>query len=821
MAVFGLISGAIAAVGIYFYIAPSLPPAHALREVQFQVPLRIFSRDGLLIAEYGEKKRSPLKYRDIPPTLVKAILAAEDDRFFVHPGVDYQGILRAIYNLAVTGERSQGGSTITMQVARNFFLSREKTYLRKITEILLALKIERELSKEDILELYLNKIYLGNRSYGFEAAAKVYYGKPLKELDLAQLAMLAGLPKAPSTFNPIANPERALIRRNYVLRRMHKLAYIDDEQYEIARSQPVTASLHRLSAELEAPYVAEMVRNEMVSRFGEDAYIAGYKVTTTIDSHRQRAANNALRRTLLEYDQRHGYRGPVTHHEFIDMDDPQGWLQLLKGQREYPSLVPALVVEIQDRSANVFLKTGELVTLPWEGLSWARRYISANRRGPKPTTAEEVLTVGDVVLVQQSGSGTWRLAQKPQVEGALISLNPQNGAIWALVGGYDFFSSKFNRVTQAKRQPGSSFKPFIYSAALEKGFTPASIINDAPVVFDDPGLEATWRPENYSGKFFGPTRLREALTRSRNLVSIRLLREIGIRDTIEYVGRFGFDTEQLPHDLSLALGSGAVAPIELARAHSVFANGGYLIEPYFIEEIANERGEVIFRAEPLQVCESCDPEPPPEASPPSDEEELIPVGINEPPFPDEAFPALQTAPEPRIRPAPRVISPQNAYQINSIMRDVIQRGNGRKAWRRFGRKDLAGKTGTTNDQRDAWFVGFTRNVLAISWIGFDNPEPLGNRETGAGAALPMWIYYMEEVLPDIPERYLDRPPGLVTVRIDANTGYLTSASNPNAIFETFRQEYVPQRQTTTFTKGTPSAPDTELPQKEESDPFLF
>ncbi|HID48218.1 MAG TPA: peptidase, partial [Chromatiales bacterium] len=577
--------GALGLLGLYIYLNPRLPEIDTLRDVKLQVPLRVYARGGELIAEFGEMKRIPLEYQDYPPLLVKAVLAAEDDRFFEHPGVDYQGILRAAWHLVRTGDKGQGGSTITMQVARNFFLSREKTYLRKLNEIFLALKIEGELSKEDILELYLNKIYLGKRAYGFAAAAQVYYGKKPAELTLAEMAMIAGLPKAPSRYNPVVNPERALIRRDYVLGRMRELAYIDEAAYVAATAEPVHAEVHGIDPDLEAPYVAEMARNRMVERFGETAYTAGYRVYTSIDARLQKAATRALREGLLAYDRRHGYRGVETHMERFGAEDPDdigAWQAALDEIPTTGNLVPAVVIQLEEQSAWAWTRDGNVAYLPWEKISWARKYIDDNHVGPELEKAAEVLRPGDIIYVAPATAGCHWLAQKPQVAGALVALAPRDGALQALVGGFDFYTSKFNRATQAKRQPGSSFKPFVYTAAIDKGYTAASIINDAPVVFDAPGLEDTWRPENYSGNFYGPTRLRQALIKSRNLVSIRLLRDIGIGYAVRYVRRFGFNRAGLPRDLSLALGSGVLTPLELATAYAIFANGGYRGQPYLI-----------------------------------------------------------------------------------------------------------------------------------------------------------------------------------------------------------------------------------------------
>ncbi len=824
----GMLTGAVALLGIYMTLAPDLPSTENLRDIQLQVPLRIYTREGDLIAEFGEKRRSPISYADLPEKMVQAFLAAEDDRFFKHPGVDYQGILRAGVKLILTGERRQGGSTITMQVARNVYLSPEKTYKRKLSEILLALQIERELTKEEILELYLNKIYLGNRAYGVGAAAEVYYGKTLGELDLAQIAMIAGLPKAPSTMNPIANPERAVQRRNYVLGRMLELEFITPEEHEAAIQTPVTAEVHSTVIDVEAPYAAEMVRSVMFEQYGgSDAYSEGYRVITTLETNRQRAATEGVRKALHEYDQRHGYRGPEHHFDLAAHTTEEAWDSLLKDLKTVGDLRPALVIEVAKDAVVTYLGSGQRQRIEWEGLEWARPYIDENRRGEAPKQAKDILKVGDAVRLLQvpierkkgEKELIWRLGQIPQVEGALVSLLPDDGAIAALVGGFDYYHSKFNRVIQAKRQPGSGFKAFIYSAALEAGFTAASIINDAPVVINDSSLEAAWRPENYSGKFYGPTRLRYALTHSRNLVSIRLLRAIGVDFALRYAERFGFDAKELPRNLSLALGSGAIAPIQMAKGYAVLANGGYLIEPYFIDRIENSAGEVIFQANPARVCETCGLTAPPVVldTPDADQpgegvrikaavESNITAAIELKPSGDDA-PGQEATP----RIAPRVITPQNHYLMNSMMRDVIQHGTATKA-RSLGRQDLAGKTGTTNEQRDAWFNGFNRSLVAIAWVGFDSSAPLGKGEVGGKAALPAWIAYMEKALQGVEEKPLTMPEDMVSVRIDPKTGKLAEFEQQDAIFEVFRSDHVPQEVTSNV--PIPTQPGEELPEGE-------
>jgi penicillin-binding protein 1A len=790
---FGLtLVGAGGLYGIYLYLEPKLPSIETLKDVQLQVPLRIYTSDHLLIAEFGEKRREPLQYDEIPEQMIQAFLAAEDDRFFEHPGVDYQGIIRAAIQLLLTGERRQGGSTITMQVARNFFLSSERTYSRKLNEIFLALKIERLLTKQEILELYLNKIYLGHRAYGVGAAALVYYGRQVDKLELPEIAMIAGLPKAPSRYNPIADPERALIRRNYVLGRMLDLEMITRADYDMAKAAPISATLHTTPSEVEAPYVAEMARAEAVNRYGQQAYTNGFSIITTIESHLQTAANLALRSAIQAYDKRHGYRGVSGHQELTDEAE---MLAFLHQQPTSADLKRGLVTAVGEQSVEVFTLDGERITLGWPALEWASPYIDNDHKGDAPKTAADILQAGDQIYLYleqpEEGDPFWRLAQTPKVAGALVAIAPNNGAIKSLVGGYDFYQSKFNRVIQAKRQPGSGFKAFIYSAALEAGFTPASMINDAPVVFEDDALEAVWRPENYSGKFFGPTRLRYALTHSRNLVSIRLLRKMGIGFAIRYASRFGFDTRDLPRDLSLALGSGAVSPLQMGTGYAVLANGGYYVPPYIIDSIHDNTGEALYHANPVQVC---DDEMLARSEAEQKEQEKMQAGseVSSADSGDSVESTETQDAEPQtLRCAKRAISEQNQYLMHSMLRDVIQYGTGRKA-RVLGRKDIAGKTGTTNDQRDAWFNGFNHHMVAITWLGFDDVEPLGRGEVGGRAALPAWIDFMRVALNGIEEKVPVMPPGMVTMRIDVDTGEPVSSGNSNAIFEVFEEKNAPK-----------------------------
>lgn len=843
LSLLGAIATSLFIGGAYLYLSPRLPSIDTLKDVQLQVPLRVYAKTGELIAEFGEMKRTPLKYEQFPQNLINAVLAAEDDRFFEHPGVDYQGILRAAVYLLKTGKKGQGGSTITMQVARNFFLSREKTYLRKLNEIFLAFKIEGFLTKKEILALYLNKIYLGKRAYGFSAASQVYYGKEIHQLTIPEFAMVAGLPKAPSRYNPVNNPERALIRRNYVLGRMRELNFIDEEQYQAGLASVDLAKVHGQDIELEAPYIAEMVRTEMVKRYGTEAYTGGYSVYTTINAERQHAANKALRNALLGYDRRHGYRGHIGFYDLDsveeskpqvavsqtdtgepddaeeaapviqELDEFARWRKELNKISTYGDLVPSLVFQVNEQDAYAYTVDNKVVYLPWEHIEWARTYIDDNNVEAELTSAHQRLKEGDIIYtVPAEKPGCSWLAQKPTVGGALVSLSPEDGAVEALNGGYDYYESKFNRAIQAQRQPGSSFKPFIYTAALDKGYNAASIIADAPVVFDAPGLEDTWRPENYSGKFYGDTRLRLALIKSRNLVSIRLLRDIGIGYAIRYIKRFGFTRQMMPRDLSLALGSGSLTPFDLARGYAVFANGGYRVEPYFIDYIVGTKNKIVFMSQPERVCRVCrknesvvaESESSAETKESTQAEASNEVIKKSSAIEDlsESFLAVMDEEErlevlqgpSQIKLAEQVLSPQTAFLINTMMRDVIRMGTGRRALS-IGRKDLAGKTGTTNDQRDAWFTGFNADLATIAWVGFDNPRPLGDRETGARAALPMWIDYMRDSLAGVEEKQLEQPPGLVSVRIDPRTGKLANINTQDAIFEFFLSDQVPTEQT--------------------------
>jgi len=785
--------GLLSAAGLALYLNPRLPAIETLKNIQLQTPLRIYSADQQLIAEFGEKRRQPIRYEQVPKQFVQAILAAEDDRFEQHHGVDIKGLIRAAVQLISTGHIQSGGSTITMQVAKNYFLTRERTFSRKFNEILLALQIEQELSKKEILELYVNKIYLGNRAYGIQAAARVYYGKNINELSLDQLAMIAGLPKAPSRYNPVINPERAMTRRNWILQRMLKLGFIEQTNYDEASSQPISAVRHRLNAEVEAPYVAEMVRTKLLKHFStEQIYTSGLRVYTTLQGNMQNSANLAVQNGILAYDRRHGYRGPISTSDVSTPEKMGLALNILKARRSIGPLQPALISSVQDDSIIAILHSGEQIQVPWDGLSWARQFISVNSMEKKPKTAQEITSAGDQIFLlntpTKEGIASWSLAQEPQIQSAFVSLNPQNGGLLALVGGFNFHHNKFNRATQAARQPGSNFKPFIYTAALENGYTAASIINDAPVVFDDDQLENAWRPENYSGKFFGPTRLRTALYKSRNLVSIRLLRAVSIPAAINYVQRFGFKKSKLPRDLSLALGSATFTPLEIATGYASFANGGYKVTPHFISRIEDNQGQLLFLQSPATVCTNC--EEIETHQPPATQPESEPI-IAERIASEIATEIISPHFEKRILPAPQIIEPRAAYIMNTILRDVVQRGTARRA-RALGRNDLAGKTGTTNDQKDAWFSGFQPSIVATSWVGFDQPKTMGRREAGGFAALPIWIDFMRDALKDIPETRFVQPSGLVTVRIDPATGLLAEPGAEDAIFEIFRAENTPK-----------------------------
>lgn len=786
--------------GLYLYLNPKLPNVETLRQVRLQTPLRIYSSDNRLIGEFGEQRRTPITHAQMPQRYIQALLSAEDAQFYQHNGVSIKGLLRAASELLQTGSIQSGGSTITMQVARNFFLTFNQTFARKLNEILLALQIEQELSKEEILALYNNKIYFGNRAYGIQAAANVYYGENIDQLSLAQLAMIAGLPKAPSAYNPIVNPKRAIIRRNWILGRMLELNHINKTTYTEAVNEPVSAKYHGLTPELYAPFVAELARLSAVKRFGNKAYTDGYNVYTTVNAHLQEMAQKSVVNGVIAYDLRHGYRGPEQN---LSQLSPAEQLSQLSNIPVYGGLKPGLIRSIDEQAATVLFADESTFVLHWDnGISSARPYINENSRGATPKSISDVLTVGDIIRLRPEINESWTLSQLPTAEAALLALDPSDGAIQSMVGGFDFQESHFNRITQATRQPGSSFKPFIYLTALENGYTPATIVNDAPIVIEDASLEGTWRPENDGGTFLGPTRLRKALYQSRNIVSIRILRALGMEKAHASLERFGFNKEGLPHDLSLALGSHDITPLKLAEAYATLANGGFKIAPYLIARIETLDGSVAFQEQPATVCKSCEQLesenvdalnnnlPPYEATEARTLEELL-TENNQPPL------VLDEESSPLPRPnAVRVVDKQTAYIINSMLKDVIARGTGRKA-RVLKRNDLAGKTGTSNGPRDAWFAGYNPDIVTIAWLGFDESTFLGNNEYGTSAALPIWIDYMREALKDKTEAPSYSPDGIVSVKIDPDTGERANINNPNAIFEIFRTEDAPTTQAST------------------------
>jgi len=923
----GIAGGLVIIAGLYFYLKADLPSVDVLKDIRLQTPMKIYTADGLLISQYGVKRRIPVAIEDAPKTLIQAVLATEDSRFYQHEGIDPIGIARAMVNLVATGEKGQGGSTLTMQLARGFFLTREKTYIRKIKEIFIAWHIEQTLTKDEILELYLNKVELGHRAFGFGAAAQVYYGKSLAELTLAQTATLAGLPKAPSVLNPISGPERSIERRRTVLVRMLREGYIDDATFRIARDAPVTARKHGAEIELNAPYLGNLIYNEMIDMFGkEQAETNGYKVYATASSELQKAAQKAVIQNLHDYDERHGYRGHISHivnlhaaypkdeevfeqiwhDESLEEQDSTSGLGLTGGQAipersvvssngidsqskvtenlanpglvevqltpeeqaeqarqmltesiladeertidllkqvdpVYP-IIPAVVLDVFAQSALVMTQTGQRVTLHWPGIAWARPYINDKRQGPHPESASAVLGLGDIIYIREKTENEWYLSQLPEVSGAFVALDPNTGAVQAVIGGYNFYQSQFNRATQAKRQVGSNIKPFIYSAALENGYTLASVINDAPINQWDASSGVAWRPQNSPAVYDGPIRMRVALGKSKNVVSVRLLRGVGIENAARYLANFGFDIDEIPRDETLSLGSGSHTPIEVATGFSVFANGGFAIQPYFIEKITDAQDNIIWQPRPLVACMTClDLE----------SDVMDPVDIASESFTlgdDKALEAalareltmlddlIESADQKIDKDstqntelndkrdyiqAPRVISEQNAFLVKHMLSTAVRaNGNWNKktywlgtGWRArniLQRTDIGGKTGTTNDSRDTWFTGYAPGLVATSWVGFDdsqrqlgrttrnqnlvnlNPEKfnwIGNgligSEDGAKAAQPAWIRFMQVALAGMPETPLTIPPAVTQVRIDRNTGKLTKRTDHTAMFEFF------------------------------------
>ncbi len=803
MTLLGVLLLTIAIVGIWLRFAPELPDTEVLRDLQLQSPLTVYSIEGKVISVFGEKRRIPTPIEELPDQLKQAFISSEDDRFYHHPGIDWQGITRAGLELIRTGEKGQGGSTITQQLARNFFLSSEKTYIRKIKEIMLALRIEREISKDEILELYLNKIFLGHRAYGVTAAAQVYYGKRPAELTIAQMAMIAGTVQRPSRVNPITNPAIAKNRRNYVLNRMLELNYITPEEHQQALAEPVSAFNHGTAIEVSAPYLAEMARRWALETYGDGIYESGLKLITTIQADKQRAAQESIRTGLLAYDQRHGWRGPEAHIDLADDATAATWTDALAGRLPVAGLIPALVVDVDSELALLYLSDGQTVPLTLDSMLWAQPLLSRDSRGPVPEQVDTVLARGDIVRIRRADDGNWVLSQIPEAQSALVSLEAETGEVQALVGGLDFQYSKFNRVTQAKRQPGSSFKPFIYAAAINSGYHPATVINDAPVVFRGGGDIEAWKPQNFSRTFYGPTRLREAMVHSRNLISVRILEDIGIRPARRFISQFGFDQEELPENLSMALGSANLTPLNMVTGYAVLANGGYAVQPTWLAEVRDQMDNIVFSPPPVQHCDVCPVISAPEPTDTETEESLTPLVIqtassevsgeqivsDAAPL-DDAAPQIATAaldnqmqygpPIPDYR--PRVIPAPTVFLVRSMMADVIKRGTGVKALQ-LERQDLAGKTGTTNDQRDAWFSGYNSDIATSVWVGFDNFQPLGRSELGGQAALPIWIDYMRVALNESPNLPPAMPLGVAQIWVDQETGELTEPGIPGAMRE--------------------------------------
>jgi len=809
-----IILGVTTIVGFYYYVKPELPDVATLKDVQLQTPMQVYSQDGKLIAQFGEKRRNPVKYDDIPRHLIEALIATEDSRFYDHPGIDPIGITRAALVVAMSGSAKQGASTITQQLARNFFLSNEKKIMRKIKEIFIAIHIEQLLSKEEIMELYVNKIFLGHRSYGFGAAARVYFGKDLADLTLSELATLAGMPKAPSTMNPIYSLKRATHRRNVVLTRMLDEKYITQEEYDQARAEELISQYHGAEIELNAPYVAELARAWMVERYGEEeAYTSGMRIYTTVKADLQQSANHAAINNLLSYDERHGYRGEERKlwNQGDASWDAKRMTKHLRGVPTYGQLTPAIVTEVSQKSAQVFIKGDGLTTLDWDSMKWARRFITDKKQGPAPRKAADIMEVGDQIWLRQiplpasdeelEQQSTWKLSQVPNANTAFVAMNPENGAVMSLVGGFNFVHSKFNRATQSVRQVGSSIKPFIYSAAIDKGLTLATLINDAPINQWDKSQGTAWRPKNSPPTYIGPTRLRIGLAQSKNVMAVRVLREVGLDETREYLTRFGFDKAEVPRSETIALGAGSLTPMKMAQGYSVFANGGYYVEPYYIERVEGPFGDLEFQAAPKIVCH----------------QDCQPAETNE--F-DEQDVDTQYAPQ--------VISEQTAFLVREMMYSNIWGGGNWRhntgwngtGWRaqKLGRRDIGGKTGTTNDSKDAWYNGYAPGMVAIAWVGFDaHDRNLGRTtansnlgkgqitgaEAGAKTAEPAWVDFMHVALEHVPAQRKQVPANIVRTRIDLATGLLTHKSDESSMFEYFLKgteptEYVKQTMTDTI-----------------------
>ncbi|OCH43549.1 penicillin-binding protein 1A [Vibrio cyclitrophicus] len=821
-----MILGVSTIFGFYYYVKPELPDVATLRDVELQTPMQVFSQDGKLISQFGEKRRNPVTYDEIPRHLIEALIATEDSRFYEHPGIDPIGITRAAIVVAMSGSAKQGASTITQQLARNFFLSNEKKIMRKIKEIFIAIHIEQLLSKEEIMELYVNKIFLGHRSYGFGAAARVYFGKDLPELTLSELATLAGMPKAPSTMNPIYSVERATHRRNVVLRRMLDEQYITQEEYDDARSEELISKYHGAEIELSAPYVAEVARAWMVERYGEAAYTSGMKVYTTVDSKLQKAANQAAIKNLLGYDERHGYRGA---EKVLWQTEQSAWeheqiVKHLKSQPTYGDLVPAVVTAVDAKSAQIWVKNQGEGSIEWQGMNWARKFLTDNRQGPAPSQAKEILAVGEQIWVRHEAitgdevseepteesttteSETpivWRLSQVPNANTAFVAMNPNNGAVLSMVGGFNFVHNKFNRATQSIRQVGSGIKPFIYSAAIDKGLTLASLINDAPINQWDKSQGTAWRPKNSPPTYVGPTRLRIGLAQSKNVMAVRVLREVGLDDTRNYLTRFGFDIDEVPRSETIALGAGSLTPMKVAQGYSVFANGGYYVEPFYISRIETPFGEIEFEATPKVVCkDNCE------------------QNVATDPMADEF--AEQDV-DAKVQYAPQVISEQNAFLVREMMYSNIWGGGDWSAgtgWNGTGwraqplkRRDIGGKTGTTNDSKDTWYSGYGPGMVATVWVGFDNhirnlgrtkansnlgKNQITGAEAGAKTAEPAWVDFMGTALAGVPAQRKELPENIIRVRIDRETGLLTNKFDSSSMFEYFEKgteptEYITER----------------------------
>ena len=824
---FGGVCGAIAILaGGFLYLNPQVPAASTYQNYRHEAPLRVYSADGALLGEFGERRLIPVRLEDVPMDFRNALINTEDKRFYEHSGIDYISLANDSIRLLLnpTGVRT-GASTITMQLAKNVSLSLEQTFIRKFKEMLLAIKIEQELTKDEILELYINIAPFGKRAYGAQAAAYTYYGKPLDELDVAQLAMLAGIPKRPEAGNPINGPEWAVGRRNLVLRRMFEQGSIDRPAYEAARDAPITAAVYQREIDLPAPYVAEWARQELEGRYGTDIYHVGYEVFTTVDSRLQAIAIRALREGLIDYDRRHGYRGPedrvqgdvdpqaladflaartLTELESGEMpergeergDAPQidagiavetppdagpamltdprvpGYLAALEDILPSGDLMPAIVTRVRERAFAALTGNGTEATVEWEGMRWARPYIDTDTRGPSPRAAADIVAEGDLIRLRMV-EGTWRLAQVPEIEGAIVALRPADGAVLALSGGFDFARNQYNHALQAARQPGSGFKPFVYSAALANGVTPASIFVDAPLVFDDETLEQAYRPRNDNNQFSGPMPLRRALYRSINLVSIRVLLEVGVSATLEHLGRFGFDTRNFPRNSQLAIGGGtmAVTPISMARGYAMLANGGYAIEPHIVDRMTTQTGELVLELRYPQVCADCG------SSAGADTADDDGGG-------DDG--AREIGPDPALQ----VIDERNTFIMHSMLQDVIRRGTGRRALQ-LDRGDLAGKTGTTNDAADTWFNGFTEDMAVTVWVGFDDYRPVGSNEYGSTTPLPIWIDFMGDALAGRPEKTRAQPDGVITMKIDPATGRAARPTQEGAVFEYFLEEFTP------------------------------